>query len=420
MKPWLALLLLAPTLAHARASEATPGGVLPPAPAARPGGAEVSPTQSRARLAPRPAPPAAGWLLQRAHQAAGHVPFSGRQMTLMWHRGETTATLTQEDHGGDGQLRIETLLPARERGRLVVYDGRERWQYEPSRHAIYHSSAPAAVEPGPPVDELLKQYAARVSRRPERVAGRRAWRVALTPRHAGKVARRIWIDAGTGLLLRYERTTSRGRLLSASHFLRVRLGEPPARLFQRPGPPGARIVETQPSPAPLSLAAARARFGVPLPAGLPAGYRFADATLLRERLHPVAHLRYRDGLSAVSLYVARRGALPYDVRRGRTMALRLGAGRLQSVRHFYVLSWRGPRADFALVGDLSPALLVSLANDTALTAGAGPIPPGSSAPRWLLAAALFLLGLSGATVIARRWRRQARAVRRQLRISPGS
>jgi len=118
--------------------------------------------------------------------------------------------------------------------------------------------------------------------------------------------------------------------------------------------------------------------------------------------------------------VAPRGALPYDVRRGRTVALRMGAGRLQSVRHFYVLSWRGPQADFALVGDTSVPLLTLLANGTALTAGAGPIPPGSSAPRWLLAVALCLFGLSGATLITRRCRRRARDGRRQLRTSPGS
>jgi outer membrane lipoprotein-sorting protein len=373
-------------------------------------------TAHRGRLSPPPA----NWLLERAHRAAGHVPYSGRQVTVLWHRRETTATVTQEYHTGDGRLRIETLMPFRTRGRVVVYDGRDRWQYEPSRHVVYRCPA-SAVSPGPSVDQLLKQYVAVVAPRPERVARRRVWRVELTPRLAGKVVRWMWIDPETGLVLRYVRTTARGRPLSVSHFSHIRLGVPPARLFQRPGPAHMRIVLSQPTPVPLSLAEARARFGVPLPVALPAGYTFADATLLPGKGRPVGHLRYRDGLSAVSLYVGPPGALPYDIRRGKTLALRGGAGRLQSVQHFYVLSWHSPHADFALVGDASPELLRTLANGTALTAGAKSAPPGGSAPRWLLGLAVVLFGLSGAGIAhRRRSRRHSEDARRQLRISTGS
>src|SRR5947209_15884144 len=76
-------------------------------------------------------------LLQRAHRAAGHVSYSGRQVTAMWNESETAATVTQEYHAGDGRLRIETLMPPAARGRVVVDDGRNRWQYEPSRRVVY-------------------------------------------------------------------------------------------------------------------------------------------------------------------------------------------------------------------------------------------------------------------------------------------
>jgi outer membrane lipoprotein-sorting protein len=342
------------------------------------------------------------------------VAYSGRQVTILWQRGETTATITQEYYTGDGRLRIETLMPFRARGRVVVFDGRDRWQYEPARHAVYLCRA-SAIAPGPSVDQLLQQYGAVVAPQPERVAGRWVWRVELTPRLPGKVVRRMWIDPETGLVLRYVRTTSRGRPLSASHFSRIRLGEPPTRCFQRPGPARTRVVRSQPAPAPLALAEARTRFGVPLPAALPAGYTFAEATLLPGKGRPVGHLLYRDGLSAVSLYVGPPGALPYDIRRGKSLALQGGVGRLQSVRHFYVVSWHSPRADFALVGDVSAALLRALANGTALTAGARSVPPGGSAPRWLLGIALLLFGLSGAGFLQRRYvRRPAPEASRRL------
>jgi len=228
--------------------------------------------------------------------------------------------------------------------------------------------------------------------------------VTLLPPHAGKPIRRMWIDAGTGLVLRYERSREDGRLLSASRFTSIRFGEPPASLFTRPGPPGTRIAAAHPAPRPLSLAAASARFGVTLPAVLPAGYTFADANLLAGNGHPVAHLRYRDGLSAVSLYVGRRGSLPYDSSRGRPLRLRRGMGRLDSRRHIYVLSWRSPRADFALVGDATPSLLAQLANGTAPAAPApsAALPLRMGASRWLLGLALALLALAGLSLLLHR------------------
>src|SRR5437879_1813672 len=109
-------------------------------------------------------------LLELAHQAAGHVPFSGRQLTVMWNRRETAATVTQEYHSRDGRLRIETIMPFAARGRVVVDNGRDRWQYEPSRHVVYHTPT-AAVAAGPPVDQLLQHYTASVAPRPEMTAG---------------------------------------------------------------------------------------------------------------------------------------------------------------------------------------------------------------------------------------------------------
>jgi outer membrane lipoprotein-sorting protein len=354
-------------------------------------------------MAAHAGPPNAARLLEQAHAAAGSVPFSGREITVMWGRRETALTETQEFHGAHGRLRIETRRPRLARGRVVVDDGRNRWQYEPSQQRLYRQDS-LVVEPGPPVTQLLQQYTATVAPEPKIVASRRAWRLEMSPRHPGKPVRRMWIDAATGLVLRYERARQDGRLLSASRFLEVQLGEPPASLFTRPGPPGIRAVSQHAQSKPLSLAAASARFGISLPASLPAGYCFAEATLLPGKGHPVAHLRYRDGLSAVSLYVGRWGSLPDDWTRGRSLRLRHGVGRLSTVRHLSVLSWRSPRAQFALVGDASPALLAQLAEGTAPALQAAPVALRlqMTASRWLLAVSLCLLAISAVSLVRRR------------------
>src|SRR5437899_12233558 len=81
--------------------------------------------------------PGARKLLVQAQRAAGHVPFSARQIMAVRHRRRVTATITQEYHAGDGRLHVETLSPQAARGRGLVDDGRYRWQYEPARKLLY-------------------------------------------------------------------------------------------------------------------------------------------------------------------------------------------------------------------------------------------------------------------------------------------
>jgi outer membrane lipoprotein-sorting protein len=314
-------------------------------------------------------------LLERSVRAADRVAFSGRQVTVLWQNGVTDATITEEYHSGTGQMRIETLMPPRARGRIVVDDGRHRWQYEPSRRTVLRSpSVPA--EPVADLGRLRENYVA--TRLPQGTRVADCWTdvVELTPRVLGKPARRLWIDRETGLVLRVEKFHADGSHLSASHFTEVQVGpRPPARLFEAPAPPGASVVSVESPETAFSLDNIRARFHVPLPASLPGGYRFIGGRLISRGGSVMAHLRYDDGLNPVSLYIARAGDLPHDPNEGEPVApLTDGEGQVSAAHHLNALAWRSAPAagrsplDCALVGDVSPGLLRQVARGTGLSA----------------------------------------------------
>jgi outer membrane lipoprotein-sorting protein len=345
---------------------------------------------------PLPAAPAdsAAGLLARAVHSADRVAYSGRKVTVLGRGGATEATITQEYHSKRGQVRLETVLPRRARGRVVIDDGRDRWQYEPGRRLLLRS--PSTAEP--PLSDLghLQQnYALARAARPERVADRWVDVVTLAPRVPGKPSRKLWLDRETGLVLRVEKFHPDGSPLSASQFTEIRIGQrQPDRLFQPPQGAGIRVQRAASEEVSLSRADLGGRFRVAAPDVLPAGYRFTGGRLVTHQGITLAHLRYQDGLSLVSLYLASPGHLPEAAEpapRSDTGPRRPGNA---STTHHNVYTWHTGTADCALVGDLSPALLQELARGTGLAAQSPRRTLGRRS-RTVLAAALALLAFSG-------------------------
>jgi outer membrane lipoprotein-sorting protein len=315
-------------------------------------------------------------LLRSAVACEDRVPLTGRSVTILWNDRGSQATITREYRSGKGDRRIELLMPRRLRGQILLSRGNSLWRYDPSRHTVLRFAAALegeSVTPLPPGDlkRLLRHYRAEIVPAAETVAGRATWHVRVTGLTSGKVQEQLWIDRKTGIILKQERFHADGEPISSSYFTEITFRAPAPSLFDPRFPAGTRHVGHPRETRPIERAAVEARFGIRVPKRLAEGYDFQGATLNGSGDRRVAHLRYWDGLSAVSLFVAPHGgAVPYGNHAGRKIRLAGGEGRLVTEHHNRVITWRTPQVDCALVGDASEPLLRTLVASTGLVQGA--------------------------------------------------
>lgn len=159
----------------------------------------------------------------------------------------------------------------------------------------------------------------------DRVAGRAAVRLALTPRDAHRYGYRLWLDRETRLLLRSELIDVNGDRLEIFQFAQIRIGDDvDSRALEPDESDGTQVSH-------LTLASKRAE-----PVGaqdvrwesswLPDGFILAAADVRRApgSDRAVSRLMYTDGLAAFSVFVEAMpepGAASVESRNGATVAV---------------------------------------------------------------------------------------------------
>ncbi|MBI3945965.1 MAG: MucB/RseB C-terminal domain-containing protein [Armatimonadetes bacterium] len=253
----------------------------------------AGPTQ---RAAAAEAPDGKPWdtpRVLRMMQAGRRTVYAGVQRIEMSHGPRTTET-TARVAQLEGWTRTEFLSPDRMRGmvvlerggqRLVRLSGRRKWSQrpgsEPSRSRL-----------------LARNYRLTETGRAQ-VAGRPVVVVDIQHRQLRKTARRLWMDVETGVALRTELRDWTGKVVGTTE-----LGEidytpqleksafvvPPGDIVRHPPvepPPGAETIPLHPAFLPPGY----------VPAGPHRWVRMDRGT--------AAHLRFTDGLKAISLFVRR-------------------------------------------------------------------------------------------------------------------
>jgi len=309
-------------------------------------------------------------ILKKAMSVSDRLAFEGKQMVTMWFDTRTEATITHEHHQGRGRYRIEYLAPRQARGRLVISDGRIRWQYEPRSGRTLISSTDTADFSEEflsfSLSLLLSNYRLSLEPHPSTVAGRKAYVLSIIPKYRGKPTRRLWVDVATGLVLKTERAHSDGAPASISAYseIQYRSGLPDSLFHFRPPYPG-RIVRKM---APVIIHSPKElhrRLGawVMLPRSLAAGYRFQNATIQSLRGKSSVQLNYSDGLSTLSLVEIRSRSTSRLPASSRPVRVGSQKGWLISNRHFEILTWHNPKAGLtlSLVGDLNEKTLLEIA-----------------------------------------------------------
>lgn len=239
----------------------------------------------------RPAAPAAGvsgeeealTQLARSGAAPADTAYRGVRFLSAWTAGGASTMLVHVEHSPGGGTVVNTV---------GAHPGRDGTAFR--LRAGSNSRGLARVT----LELLAAQYRlALVDTAP--VAGRSAYVIEVR-RGDRSLAGRFWVDRETGLLLRREIRDRRGRVVRASAFIALTLGEPPiTATAARPMPRPWR----QRVPA-AELETLRGR-GWTLPRVLPGGLSLVDARRGVPAGRSVVHLTYSDGLSVVSVFVQR-------------------------------------------------------------------------------------------------------------------
>jgi sigma-E factor negative regulatory protein RseB len=159
----------------------------------------------------------------------------------------------------------------------------------------------------------------------DRVAGRLAMRVAVTPRDSDRYGYRLWLDRETRLLLRSELVDAEGRPLEIFQFNQIQFGDQVSPATLEPDEQDGSLVThlTLASKEPQAVS----REDVTWEAGwIPDGFSMAAADIRRapNSLKTIDTLMYTDGLAAFSVFVEDMpdsGAASMESRNGATVAV---------------------------------------------------------------------------------------------------
>ncbi len=311
--------------------------------------------------------PTAESLFVKVLQADDFFPYTGRQITTYWPTGRTTEVLIF--HRPQDDQRIQFLNPERERGRLLVSDGIQQWEYEPHPKLLRHRRlSPGALDD----DDLLSytllrvNYLLTVDPRPRTIADRKTYLVTVKRPQGATLARQFWIDSGSGLILKREIYGEDGKLAVTVGFSDIAYHPIPAPdLFDLSAlaktVPVAELPTTEVAVS-LHTLPSQLAGKASAPASL-AGYRLVGATTTKIGLRPILHLRYSDGLNLVSVFEQRRTqpGRPTLVPPGQRVALITGVpvhiGHRASLT---TLNWDTPTLNITLMGEMGLSTLRTL------------------------------------------------------------
>lgn len=308
----------------------------------------------------RPAPDAAS-ILKTMLAAPALVDYEGTKVisTVRGTRAETVTIL--EAYKRLGRLRLEFLSPESVSGRVIVDDGVETWQYEPSMHLVIR--APSFVQgTGSPerAEDILRRYAVSVLGR-EAVIGRDTVVLALAP-GAGGSNRRLWVDEATGVVLRAEERDAGGEIVYVSYFSRISYSlNLPTALFRFRQPAGAKVLSFHVSGDRVTTAEdLRRQAGIPVvaPPRLLNRYLFRDGRVARHGALSAAAATYSDGVGVVTIFQTPTSRMAFP-----NVGKEVAPGRFLDLGYFRVLLWQAGATNFAVLGNVPQSVLIAIANE---------------------------------------------------------
>ncbi len=320
----------------------------------------------------RPVPyvPTAENLFVKVLSADDDFTYRGRKFTTYWRTGQTTAVAVF--HRPVDDRRIYYLSPKSRRGLLIVSDGHEEWQYDPHTKDLSHRHlSPGAHEE----DDLLNytllraNYYLTVGSKPRVYADRKVCLVTIKRPLGHTLARKFWIDTGSGLILKREIYGDDGELAVTSAFSEITYHPKPtpevfslAGLSKLPDVHTAGNSSPSEDPIKLALVAGQLTGKAYAPPSL-AGYRLVGASATTVGGKPLLHLRYSDGLNLVSLFEQQRTQARRPTRVKGMQKAQIGSvpAHISHRASLTTFNWDTATLNVTLMGEMGAKALYSLA-----------------------------------------------------------
>jgi len=311
--------------------------------------------------------------------AEARYSYRGHQITTYWRTGRAIRVLIT--HLAPNWRRIEYLAPDRLRGNVLISDGHQEWRYDASSNWL-HRHTVAADKPSPqdmPVkySQLRANYDLAFLPKSQDFADRKTFVLTITRKSNHVLARKMWIDAATGLVLKREAYSETGKMNVTVAFSDIDYHAKLTRAtFAPPGSQanqsGIKKVKDVKEPdhveqtVPVKAAAGMLGGEAFAPRGVDEFRLTSAAIVSRPGKKPVLHLRYTDGLVLVSVFEQTRTQTKRPTRVPSTMkpvAIGKTTGHLAHHASVVTVNWDTPTLNMTMIGEVSDARMLDLAAD---------------------------------------------------------
>lgn len=304
--------------------------------------------------------PAAEELLQSALTSPA-IPYQGKVMVTQWYGKQTRAEELRVHFAPPDNVRREFLTPDGAVSRVSISDGEREAVTRGGRTVV--GDAVRSYEKVMPLERerelLLTNYELSVATA-EKVAGRPTWLLTLKPKIDGKAWQTMALDQETRIVLRVKRYRPRRFSARQASFTSFEPNKPQDEaMFRIQAATASAAASLAPDFMTLEQLAKETGRTSRLPQTLPAGFVFESADALKAGGSRVAHARYTDGLTVLSVFETGR---PVRLPKSGLAAAGPGIpGSLSVSREGRVLNLKAGDRYYVLMGDLSHELLADVA-----------------------------------------------------------
>jgi outer membrane lipoprotein-sorting protein len=311
---------------------------------------------------PAAAMPEAADLLQSA-LAFPAIPYQGKVMVTQWYGKQTRAEEMRVHFSPPDNIRREFLTPDGSVTRISVSDGDQETVSRGGKVVVGDAvrSYEKVMAPEREREVLFSNYDMIVSTT-DKIAGRTVWLLTLKPKIEGKAWQSMALDQETKVVLRVKRYLPRRSFASSASFISFEPNKPQDEaLFHLGATTSAAVAAPSMTPDFMTLEQLAKETGRAsrLPGTLPGGFVFESADAFKAGKSKVAHARYTDGLTVLSVFETDR---PVRLPKSGMMVTSAGfPGALSASRAGKILKIKAGDRHYTLMGDLSRELLADAA-----------------------------------------------------------